>query len=330
MRVYIANFGEENYEWPVCKAKGTVATMNDIKAQPLWEQGKKEEYILSRMKNDKSARGQAPTRQTASRWYNLMTIISETADDLWIHRDGEKLFWTISKNAPHFFENKKEPVGRKRDVVVCHKPCEPWSDRSKSGQQLIWRDLHPKARDFLSTEATLQKLSEDYAQYAIALINGEDLSPWHEKELWKKKNASASKEYNPVTYANSAKKAAFRMARMAFTTAKQSNGQTVERAVKNKDVKFRNEIELEDYITALIEAQEGMCALSELPLEMDEVNGDKELVCSLDRIDSNGHYERDNLQVVCRFINRWKSDSDNEEFRRLLKILGTNCMIQNN
>ena len=99
LRVYIANFGEENYEWPVCKAKGTVATMNDIKAQPLWEQGKKEEYIVSRMKNDKSARGQAPTRQTASRWYNLMTIISETADDLWIHRDGEKLYWTISKNA---------------------------------------------------------------------------------------------------------------------------------------------------------------------------------------------------------------------------------------
>jgi hypothetical protein len=120
------------------------------------------------------------------------------------------------------------------------------------------------------------------------------------------------------------------MARMAFTTAKQSNGQTVERAVKNKDVKFRNEIELEDYITALIEAQEGMCALTELPLEMDEKDGDKELICSLDRIDSNGHYERDNLQVVCRFINRWKSDSDNEEFRRLLKILGISCMTQDN
>ena len=74
MRVYIANFGEENYEWAVCKAKSTVATMNDIKAQPLWEQGKKEEYILSRMKNDKSARGQAPTRQTASVTGSLLPI----------------------------------------------------------------------------------------------------------------------------------------------------------------------------------------------------------------------------------------------------------------
>tara|TARA_B110000211_G_scaffold234935_1_gene307544 strand:- start:1674 stop:1976 length:303 start_codon:yes stop_codon:yes gene_type:complete len=100
--VFIANFGEENCEWTVCKAKGTVATMNDVEAQPLWEQGKREEYIISRMKNDKSARGLPPTRSTASRWYNLMTIISETADDLWIHRDGEKLYWTVSKNAPHF------------------------------------------------------------------------------------------------------------------------------------------------------------------------------------------------------------------------------------
>ena len=35
--------------------------------------------------------------------------------------------------------------------------------------------------------------------------------------------------------------------------------------------------------------------LTALPLEMDEIDGDKELVCSLDRIDSNGHYEKDNL-----------------------------------
>ncbi len=140
-----------------------------------------------------------------------------------------------------------------------------------------------------------------------------------------KKNANASKEYNPVTYANSARKAAMRMSRTAFTTAKQSNGQTVERAVKNKDVKLRSEIELEDYITALIEAQEGMCALTELPLEMDEKDGDKELICSLDRIDSNGHYEKDNLQVVCKFANRWKSDSADSEFRRLLRLL-KNCV----
>lgn len=324
MNVYIANFGEENYEWPVCKDKSTVATMNDVEAQPLWEQGKREEYIASRIKKDKSAAGLTPTKQVASRWYNLMTIISETSDDIWIHRDGDKLFWTVSRIEPPYFERKKEPVGRKRDVVVCHKPCEAWSDQSKKGSQLLWRSLHPKSRDFLSTEATLQKLSDDYARYAIALINGDNLSPWHDSDLWQKKNQQASKEYSPVTNASNTKKIACRisieqrMTATALKTTKQSNGQLEERKLKNKEFRFRNELELEAHIIALIEAQEGLCALTEMPLEMDEANGDKEFFCSLDRIDSDGHYEAGNLQIVCRFANRWKSDSDDNNFRSII------------
>ena len=30
MRVFIANFGEGNYEWPVCKERSTIATMNEF------------------------------------------------------------------------------------------------------------------------------------------------------------------------------------------------------------------------------------------------------------------------------------------------------------
>jgi hypothetical protein len=42
---------------------------------------------------------------------------------------------------------------------------------------------------------------------------------------------------------------------------------------------------------------------------------------SLDRIDSSGHYERRNLQVVCKFINQWKGATDNEEFKRLIALV---------
>ena len=80
-------------------------------------------------------------------------------------------------------------------------------------------------------------------------------------------------------------------------------------------------MELERHIIDLIRMQDGMCALTDLPLEMDEVYCDKELFCSLDRIDSDGHYEAGNLQVVCRFANRWKSDSDNEEFKRIVQLI---------
>jgi hypothetical protein len=42
---------------------------------------------------------------------------------------------------------------------------------------------------------------------------------------------------------------------------------------------------------------------------------------SLDRIDSSGHYEAGNLQVVCRFINRWKGADQNVQFVRLMDTL---------
>jgi len=41
----------------------------------------------------------------------------------------------------------------------------------------------------------------------------------------------------------------------------------------------------------------------------------------LDRIDSSGHYELGNLQVVARFINFWKRDTEDFEFRRLLAVV---------
>lgn len=320
MKVYIANFGQENYEWPNCLSNSTIVTMNEVGAQKLWEQGKKDEYIASRI-NDRTAAGLIPTKAVASRWYNLMTILSETNGDIWIHRDGERLYWTTSKPDKPFFERKIEPVGRKRDVIVCHKPCEAWSDKTKDGNQLLWRGLHPKSRDFLSTEATLQRLSEDYAEYAMALILGSDLSQWHERGIWQNKNNSASKEYSPLTNASNLRKTAFRLARTAFNTTKQSNGQIISKTLKNKDFGFSSELQLEEYVIALIALQEGVCSLTDLPLEMDEQHGDKELFCSLDRIDSDGHYEKGNLQIVCRFANRWKSNSDDEEFRRLIKCV---------
>jgi hypothetical protein len=38
-------------------------------------------------------------------------------------------------------------------------------------------------------------------------------------------------------------------------------------------------------------------------------------------VDSAGHYEVGNLQVVSQFINFWKGDSDNAEFQMLLMLV---------
>lgn len=182
-----------------------------------------------------------------------------------------------------------------------------------------WNALHPRAREFLFTEGTLQQLSEDNAAYARALVDGANLQKWHALPAWKAKSDASRR--SAATIFDAKRRAALRMAMMAYKTAAQSNGQEVTRAVKNKEVHFTSEAELEGYVDSLIEAQEGLCAITDIPLQYDGEVEDPELQCSLDRIDSNGHYEAGNLQVVCRFVNRWKSDGDDGEFRRLMALI---------
>ena len=111
------------------------------------------------------------------------------------------------------------------------------------------------------------------------------------------------------------------MADTALKTAANANGQETIRTVKNKEFRFKNVNEMREYLEQLVERQGGVCALTSLPLQFDGENSDTEMLASLDRIDSNGHYEVDNLQVVCRFVNRWKSDSEDHEFRRLIRLI---------
>lgn len=116
-------------------------------------------------------------------------------------------------------------------------------------------------------------------------------------------------------------KAVWRMAHTAFHTAAYANEQKIEKAVKDKECLFTSPPALEAYLRELIEIQEGQCALTGLKLNFDDPNEDLELLASLDRIDSSRHYEHGNLQVVCRFINRWKGADDNGGFKRLIDLL---------
>lgn len=320
MRVYIANFGEQNYAWPDCLSRGTIATMNTVDAQPLWAAGDREAYIANRMRH-LTAAGREPTKAVASRWFNLMTTIAETEGDYWLHSDTQYLWWTKSLSEEPTFEELREPVGRKREVVICHKPCQAWSSKNAKGGSLPWSGLHPKAKDFLATESTLQRLGAENAAYALALIGGEDLSEWHDKPDWKEKVAQSRSKSGAVRSYNRDETAAYRMASTAFRTVAEANGQTIEKAAKQKDMAFASQKELEQYIIGLLEDQERHCALTDIPLNIDERSGEPELRASLDRIDSNGHYAPGNLQIVCKFANRWKGAGQDDEFRRVISIV---------
>lgn len=103
-------------------------------------------------------------------------------------------------------------------------------------------------------------------------------------------------------------------------TVKNANGQVVQRVMKNKELRMTS-AELEKLIASLLDLQDNRCALTGIPFQFLGPDADKSVLPSLDRIDSAGHYEVGNLQVVCQFINFWKGDSDNAEFQRLLMLV---------
>jgi hypothetical protein len=103
-------------------------------------------------------------------------------------------------------------------------------------------------------------------------------------------------------------------------TVKNSNGQNIQQIRKNKELKMTSS-ELKKQIKDLLVLQQDRCALTGIKFISSDKSFGESLSPSLDRIDSNKHYEEGNLQVVCRFINFWKSDTDNAEFQRLLKLV---------
>lgn len=320
MKVFIANFGQQNYLWPKCLARATVATMDDLDVHPFWLARDRQGYIEYSIAHKKTVRGEFPTRPVASRWFGLADVIGSTADDIWIHREKEQLWWTTSKPGELIIEEHPsfDPARHGPTVFELHKPAEPWTDRNRRGGPLSWGGLHPKAKEFLFTEGTLQQLSEDNAAYALALIDGDDLSPWHNSRPWQAK-AERTRRSPGVTF-NPRQKAVAIMAMTARDTVAGANGQQVTRTMKNKELRFHPQ-DFERHIDNLIEAQEGLCAITGIKLQFHGDEDDKELLCSLDRIDSDGHYEAGNLQIVCRFTNRWKNNGRDEDFRRLIGLV---------
>lgn len=115
-------------------------------------------------------------------------------------------------------------------------------------------------------------------------------------------------------------KSIWEMKSSVLQTVKQSRGQAEQRQVKLKELHM-SDTELEALIEELLTRQEDRCALTGLRLQYRGTQDDDNLLPSLDRMDSNRHYEKGNLQVVCRFVNFWKQDTDNEEFKSLLMLV---------
>lgn len=316
MKLYISLFGADNYAWPRCQTESVIVTITDHDLFPFWAARDREGFIEYAVKKKKTQRGNIPNRQTASRWYGLIQNVVETEGDYWLHRSGDEIWWTVSGAAPADYVEEHDPSGAR--TFVFRKQCAPWSNKDLKGRPLRWSALHPKARNILSTQSTQITLSGENKSYTESLLTGQSLEAWHDAKDWRealmKVGAGVGKTFS------ARERAIWRMVASVKNTVVSSNGQVVERVVKNKDLLI-TEDELSKLLDELIDDQEGMCAISDIPLQLDGEETDKQMLCSLDRIDSSGHYERGNLQLVCRFINKWKSADEDYEFRRLLKIV---------
>ena len=321
-RVYIANFGEGNALWPIAKANNTIITVDNVNLHPFWKAGDRDGFIETAITSAWTARGKRPRRELAGRWYNLNCELRDTEDDIWISRQGSAVWWTISQPGElrEEFGPSTNPDRDGPTIWRLEKPCLPWSDRDRQGRPLLWAALHPKAREFLATEATLQSSANDrgYADYARALVNGDSLEPWHRLPLFKAKVASTRKDVGRTFTPK--EKTAERLAYSIVQTVSQSNGGTIERTIKDKQTPLTH-TELVSLMLDLIERQDSRCALTGLPLGLVGECEDREMMASPDRIDSNGHYTADNIQVVCWFINRWKSADDNALTLRLIEAV---------
>ena len=115
-------------------------------------------------------------------------------------------------------------------------------------------------------------------------------------------------------------KSIIEMRRSVENTVRNANGQLIQSTLKNKELRM-SPAKLEALLRSLLTLQSNRCALTGIPLEFVGSDGNASLRPSVDRIDSNGHYEHGNLQVVCQFVNFWKADSNNEDFKHLLKLV---------
>jgi hypothetical protein len=95
------------------------------------------------------------------------------------------------------------------------------------------------------------------------------------------------------------------------------------------DAKCRRDLEFTidlNYLLALVEQQQGRCALSGWPLEFtrggDFKGGKNPRGCTIDRIDNSQGYVPGNVQLACCLPNYLKADMELAEFRALCKAIG--------
>lgn len=94
----------------------------------------------------------------------------------------------------------------------------------------------------------------------------------------------------------------------------------------NNNAKKRRKISVQ-FLVDMVEKQQGRCAIS--GVELTRISGEGVITtnASLDRIDSSRGYSRDNVRLVCQFVNSFRGNLSDKDFmwwcRKIVEHGGT-------
>lgn len=309
--IYIAMTGDGNELWADCLERNLVALGYDKPYFEAWHAGNRNEFLRLEIEAAPAGMPESDVKSRSTTWFNRATRIAESENDIWLHRAGNALYWSVSTEAAPVFE---EYDGK----VMIAKPVTPWSRRNRRTVALTWNSIHPKAKDYLTTQQAVFRVADPMmTEYIEALVGGDDLSQWHERAEWKARLGADKGK----TLGTNVELSEFVLSRMMMTirdTVRNAKGEQVLRTLKEKKL-LCSEPEMKAHLAELMVRQEGLCAITRLPLHVDGQQClDYDMLASVDRIDSNGHYEPKNVQLVCRFVNFWKCSQENGKFMELL------------
>jgi hypothetical protein len=320
-RVYIKNFGDGNYMWREAFDRSAICLIEDAKSHELFVQGLESEYREYAHSQLKTSNGVVPDEGTISLWWNTHARLDDiTKDDLFIHDDGSHLFWTQISGEEKVYERRPDPHARGREgaeVIITFYPTQPWRKTNLKNAPLALAELHPHTPNVVRTRMTMAEARQEYADYIISLIRGDDLERWFSLPKWKatlKKKKDAGRtlsdwEASAVDIIYAAKQAS------------KDGGKEVISKKKEKPFGFSSDEELRLHILELHSIQDGLCELTGMPYTTRIGKSRGDMMMSLDRVDSSLGYVRGNLQLTCWFANRWKGASDNGGFIQLINMI---------
>lgn len=234
--------------------------------------------------------------------------------------------------------DESQPLARRFDVALSHPGMGKATISailfvSKPTMYGVWNGPSEIGVKNLGHWPSMPSGASDGAKYEklcivlVKLAREHNIHLWElDTRLWSIANHYGMKAPTPVSQGGSSRdldsraKSIWEIKHSVLETVKTSNGQKEERKVKNKELSM-TEAELEARIEELLAMQGEKCAITGLNFEYVGDGENKRLRPSLDRIDSDGHYEAHNVQLVCRFINFWKQSTPDNEFRELIALV---------